>query len=148
MNGSAVEILIIEDDPNDAELISRVLKKHNLFNRLVHLRDGAEAVDYLLDGPAPARQPEGGDPKVILLDLKLPKLNGIEVLKRIKTDERTRRIPVVILTSSKEGRDLKDAYDLGVNSYVTKPINFDEFAKAVSELGMYWLLLNKPPSKE
>jgi len=134
-----VEVLVVEDDPNDAELITRALRKNNLANRLVHLKDGAEAVDFLLgQEEAPIDRP-----RVILLDLKLPKLNGIEVLRRLKADERTKTIPVVILTSSQEDRDLSEAYSLGVNSYVTKPINFDEFVKAVSELGMYWMILNK-----
>lgn len=141
-NFSEFEILIVEDDPNDAELITRALKKHNLANKLVLLKDGAEALDFLF-GQGAFAQMDDGIPRVILLDLKLPKVNGIEVLRRIKSEERTKKIPVVILTSSREDRDLKDAYELGVNSYVTKPIRFDEFAKVVSELGMYWLLLNK-----
>lgn len=136
------EILIVEDDPNDAELITRALRKHNLANKIVLLKDGAEALDFLF-GQGSFAQMDDGKPRVILLDLKLPKVNGIEVLRKIKSEERTKKIPVVILTSSREERDLKDAYDLGVNSYVTKPIQFDEFAKVVSELGMYWLLLNK-----
>ena len=136
------EILIVEDDPNDAELITRALKKHNLANKLVLLKDGAEALDFLF-GQGSLAKIDDGKPRVILLDLKLPKVNGIEVLRKIKSEERTKKIPVVILTSSREDRDLKDAYDLGVNSYVTKPIQFDEFAKVVSDLGMYWLLLNK-----
>lgn len=141
------EIVIVEDDPNDAELITRALRKHNLANRLVLLKDGAEALDFLLGEGSYAGRLDDGHPKVILLDLKLPKVNGIEVLRKIKADERTRKIPVVILTSSREDRDLKDAYDLGVNSYVTKPIKFDEFAKVVVDLGMYWMLLNKSLAK-
>lgn len=138
------EILIVEDDPNDAELITRALRKHKLTNKLVLLKDGAEALDFLF-GEGSFAQMDDGKPRVILLDLKLPKVNGIEVLRKIKSEERTKKIPVVILTSSREERDLKDAYELGVNSYVTKPIQFDEFAKVVSDLGMYWLLLNKSP---
>lgn len=141
------DIIIVEDDPNDAELITRALRKHNLANRLVLLKDGAEALDFLLGQGSPVEKYGDGNPKVILLDLKLPKVNGIEVLRKIKSDERTKKIPVVILTSSREDRDLKDAYDLGVNSYVTKPIKFDEFAKVVADLGMYWLLLNKSLAK-
>jgi CheY-like chemotaxis protein len=144
----AVQVLVVEDDPNDAELITRVLKRHNLANNLIVLKDGAEAVEFLFGRGAGVRHDARDDPKVILLDLKLPKLNGIEVLRKIKADDRTKKIPVVILTSSKEDRDLKDAYALGVNSYVTKPINFDQFAKAVSDLGMYWLLLNRSPPTE
>ncbi len=145
MNGGEVEIVIVEDDPNDAELITRVLRKHNLFNRLTLLKDGAEALDFFFGRGAYASQTAGTAQRVILLDLKLPKVDGIEVLQRLKSTEHTRNIPVVILTSSREERDLKDAYNLGVNSYVTKPIDFKEFAKAVAEMGMYWLLLNKTP---
>jgi two-component system response regulator len=136
------EIVIVEDDPNDSELITRALRKRNLANKIVLLKDGAEALDFLF-GQGSFAQMDDAKPRVILLDLKLPKVNGIEVLRRIKSEERTKKIPVVILTSSREDRDLKDAYDLGVNSYVTKPIKFDEFAKVVSDLGMYWLLLNR-----
>lgn len=141
------EIIIVEDDPNDAELITRALRKHNLANRLILLKDGAEAIDFLFGQGSFADKYDNSSPKVILLDLKLPKVDGIEVLRKIKSDERTSKIPVVILTSSREDRDLKDAYDLGVNSYVTKPIKFDEFAKVVADLGMYWLLLNKSLAK-
>lgn len=140
-----VEILIVEDDPNDAELIMRVLKKHNLANRITLLKDGAEALDFLL-GPNGCEN-SGMCPRVIFLDLKLPKVDGIEVLRRIKGDERTREIPVVILTASKEDRDLEAAYREGVNSYVTKPVKFDDFSEVVSRLGMYWLLLNKTPQR-
>ncbi len=140
MTDSVIEIVLVEDNPNDAELIMRVFKKHNITNKFILFKDGAEAIDYLFaENHADALRP-----KAILLDLKLPKLNGIEVLRRLKSDERTRNIPVVVLTSSREERDLKDAYELGVNSYVTKPIKFDEFAKAVAELGLYWMVLNKP----
>jgi two-component system response regulator len=142
-NHEELEIIIVEDDPNDAELITRALRKHNLANKLVLLKDGAEVLDFLFGKGSFADKCDDGYPKVILLDLKLPKVNGIEVLRKLKSDERTKKISVVILTSSREDRDLKDAYDLGVNSYVTKPIKFDEFAKVVSDLGMYWMLLNK-----
>ncbi len=145
MNDNGVEIILVEDDPNDAELITRVLKKHNLANKIKLLKDGAEALDFLLGQGGAAHGGAAPTPKVILLDLKLPKINGIEVLQRLKSDDRTKEIPVVVLTSSREERDLKDAYELGVNSYVTKPINFEEFARAVAELGLYWLMLNKPP---
>jgi len=147
MSENGVEIILIEDDPNDAELITRVLKKHNLANKIIHLKDGAEAVDFLLMKGVWAYKPVTHSPKVILLDLKLPKINGIEVLHVIKENEKTKNIPVVVLTSSREERDVNDAYRYGVNSYVTKPISFDEFSKAVAELGMYWLLLNKPPEE-
>jgi len=146
MNCSEVEIMIVEDDPNDAELILRVFKKHNLANKTLLLKDGAEVLDYLF-GQGCIHTGINDHPKVIFLDLKLPKVNGIEVLRRIKSDGRTKKIPVVMLTASKEDKDLKDAYDLGVNSYVTKPVKFEEFAKVVSELGMYWVLLNKLPNR-
>ncbi|RPI28506.1 MAG: response regulator [Chloroflexota bacterium] len=139
-----VDIVIIEDDPNDAELITRVFRKHNLANKIILLEDGAEALDFLFAEGKYAQNSTVLSPKVVLLDLKLPKVNGIEVLQRIKSDERTKNIPVVVLTSSSEDRDIKAAYDLGVNSYVTKPIKFDDFAQVVSELRLYWLLLNKP----
>lgn len=138
MSDEKVDIVIVEDDPSDAELITRVFRKHNMANRIVLLKDGAEALDFFFGSRA------NDDPKVILLDLKLPKINGIEVLQRLKSDERTKNIPVVVLTSSAEDQDIKDAYKYGVNSYVTKPIKFDEFANAVAEMRLYWLLLNKP----
>ncbi|HTY47756.1 MAG TPA: response regulator [Methanomassiliicoccales archaeon] len=142
-----VEIVVVEDDPNDAELILRVLKKHNLANKLVHLEDGAQALDYLLKKPPSKRSNGANLPRVVLLDLKLPKVDGLEILRQMKADERAKKIPVVILTSSREDRDIVNAYALGVNSYVTKPIRFDEFAKVVSDLGMYWVLMNKAPHK-
>ena len=145
MNEEKVDVVIVEDDPNDAELIMRVFRKHNMVNKIVLLKDGAEALDFLFAQGAYTQQPASHGAKLILLDLKLPKISGIEVLQRLKSDERTKEIPVVVLTSSREERDLRDAYGLGVNSYVTKPINFDEFAKAVAELGLYWLMLNRPP---
>ncbi len=143
INGT-VDIIIVEDDPNDAELITRVFKKHNLMNKVVLLKDGAEALEYLFATGRYAQGHSPLSPKVVLLDLKLPKIDGIEVLQRIKSDERTKNIPVVVLTSSSEDRDIKAAYELGVNSYVTKPIQFDEFAQVVSQLRLYWILLNKP----
>jgi CheY-like chemotaxis protein len=131
----AVDILLVEDNPNDAELTQRALKKANLEARLTIARDGAEALDYLLsDRPKP---------KVIFLDLKLPKIDGIEVLRRARGDQRTRSIPIVVLTSSHEERDISECYKLGVNSYVVKPVEFDKFYKAVADLATYWLVLNK-----
>ncbi len=138
MNDEKVDIVIVEDDPSDAELIARVFRKHNMINNIVVLKDGAEALDFFFGRKA------NDHCKVVLLDLKLPKVNGIEVLQRLKSDERTKDIPVVVLTSSAENQDIKDAYKYGVNSYVTKPIRFEEFANAVTELRLYWLLLNKP----
>jgi two-component system response regulator len=138
MNEEKVDVVIVEDDPNDAELILRVFRKHNMANKIVLLKDGAEALDFFFGSRA------NDHPKVVLLDLKLPKINGIEVLQQLKTRERTKNIPVVVLTSSAENQDIKDAYQYGVNSYVTKPIRFEEFANAVAELRLYWLLLNRP----
>ena len=142
-NMNEVEVLLVEDNPSDAELTVRALKKRNLANRLFHVKDGAEAIDFLFaQGGFAGRRVENG-PKVVLLDLKLPKVDGIEVLRRIKSDDRTKVIPVVVMTSSREDRDLVDCYNLGVNGYVVKPVEFEDFARAVSELGCYWLLLNE-----
>ena len=140
----AVEILLVEDSPTDLKLAFRALKKANLTNRIHVARDGAEAIEFIFcEGPHIDRKIEDG-PKVILLDLKLPKVDGLEVLRRIKSDPRTQQIPVVVLTSSKEQSDVVKSYQLGVNSYIVKPVDFESFAKAVQELGMYWLLLNQP----
>ena len=141
-----VEILLVEDTPQDLELTLRALRKDNLVNRISVARDGVEAIEFLFgEGAHAGRNLEDG-PKVILLDLKLPRLDGLEVLRRIKSDSRTKWIPVVVLTSSKEQSDVVASYDLGVNSYIVKPVNFDRFAATVRELGMYWLLLNQPAS--
>jgi two-component system response regulator len=134
-----VELLLVEDNPSDEELTLHVLKKHNLTNRIHVLRDGAAALAFLI-GPG-AENP----PKLILLDLKLPKVSGLEVLGRIRSDERTKRIPVVVLTSSREDSDLYTSYELGVNSYIVKPVDFVQFTEAVRQLGLYWLLLNEAP---
>jgi len=139
-----LEIVLVEDDPNDAELITRALKKHNLANKIVLLKDGEQALDFLFRQGKYASTPVTLKPKVVLLDLKLPKVNGIEVLRKVKADDRTKKIPIVVLSSSAENKDVREAYALGVNSYVTKPIKFEDFAKAVTDLGMYWMLLNKP----
>ncbi len=144
-NSNEVEILLVEDNPSDAELTIRALKKHHLANNLVHVKDGAVALDFIFaKGKYSERNIQNG-PKVVLLDLKLPKVDGLEVLKRIKSDERTKVIPVVVLTSSKEEQDVVRSYQLGVNSYIMKPVDFDKFLNAVSDLGLYWLLLNQPP---
>jgi two-component system, response regulator len=132
-----VDILLVEDNPNDAELTQRALRKTDIGAQLVIARDGAEALDYLLSDKT--------KPKVIFLDLKLPKIDGIEVLRRVREDDRTRAIPVVVLTSSQEERDINECYRLGVNSYVVKPVEFDKFYRAVGDLGTYWLALNKSP---
>ncbi len=140
-----VEILLVEDNPTDAELCIRALKKSNLANNLVWVKDGAEALEFLFATGAYADRDVSSPPKVVLLDLRLPKVDGMEVLRKVKADERTRAIPVVVLTSSKEDRDVAESYQLGVNSYISKPVEFDSFAKTVSELGLYWLLVNRPP---
>ena len=140
-----VEILLVEDNPTDAELTLRAFKVRNFANQVFVARDGAEALDFFFgDGSHPLRD-IGVVPKVVLLDLKLPKVDGLEVLRRLKADERTRTIPVVILTSSREEPDIAAAYRLGANSYIVKPVDFEAFARAVSEVGLYWLLLNEPP---
>jgi len=138
MQPQEVEILLVEDNPNDAELTLRALKQRKLANQVHVCRDGAEALEFF-DGAA------GRVPKVVLLDLKLPKLDGLEVLRRLKADQRTKAIPIVILTSSREEPDIERAYELGANSYIVKPVDFEAFARAVSEVGLYWLLLNHPP---
>jgi two-component system, response regulator len=144
----AVEILIVEDTDQDLQLALRALRKANVTNRIQVARDGEEALEFLFcEGPYADRKIEDA-PKVILLDLKLPKIDGLEVLQRIKADPRTQAIPVVVLTSSKEQRDVVESYKFGVNSYIVKPVNFEGFIKAVQELGMYWLLLNQPPKIE
>lgn len=146
MDAQNVEILLVEDNPTDAELCTMALQERNLANKLVWVKDGEQALDFLFaSGIYAGRKIENG-PKVVLLDLRLPKVDGLEVLQRIKADERTRRIPVVVLTSSREDRDVVASYDLGVNSYISKPVDFDEFSKVVSELGLYWLLINHPPT--
>ena len=141
----AVDILLVEDNSQDAELIIRALKKHNLANRLFTVEDGVEALDFLFGRGQYAQREVGNRPKVVLLDLKLPKLNGLEVLQIIKTDEQTRTIPVVMVTSSREDPDIQTAYELGANSYVVKPVDFDAFMEAMSHLGFYWLLVNQVP---
>lgn len=142
---SEVEILLVEDNPNDVELTLRALKRVNLTNRIHVVRDGAEALDFLFARGAYAERNGAQAPKVVLLDLKLPKLDGLEVLARIRRDPRTKLLPVVVLTSSREEPDIQKSYALGVNSYIVKPVEFEAFVRAVSEAGLYWLLLNQPP---
>lgn len=146
MNGQ-VEILLVEDNPNDAELALRALKKNNLANNVAVVTDGEEALDFVFARGAFGQRNIENGPKVILLDLKLPKVDGLEVLRAIKGDPRTKSIPVVVLTSSKEERDIVESYKLGANSYIVKPVEFDKFVAAVKDLGLYWLLLNQPPTK-
>jgi two-component system response regulator len=145
MDRDAVEVLLVEDNPTDVELTLRALKGKGIRNEFVVARDGAEALDYLFATGANANRDMRNTPPLVLLDLRLPKVDGIEVLYRIKSDERTKQIPVVVLTSSREEPDIAKCYELGVNSYVVKPVDFDKFADIVSELGLYWLLLNEPP---
>jgi len=140
-----VEILLVEDNPQDAEMTIRALKKHNLANRIHHVIDGAEALNFLFATGSYGDRKVEDRPKVILLDLKLPKVDGLEVLKKVKADERTRTIPVVVLTSSKEERDMVESYRLGTNSYIAKPVDFDQFVEAIRQMGLYWLILNRYP---
>ena len=143
MNIDEIEILLVEDNPGDAELTIRALKKENLANKLVHLTDGAEAIDFLFGTGQYSHRRMENAPRVILLDLKMPKVGGLEVLEKIKSDDRTKKIPVVILTSSAEDPDIKRCYALGANSYIVKPVEFHNFSKTVSDLGLYWLVVNK-----
>jgi len=142
---ASVEILLVEDSPLDLEMALRALRKANLTNRIQVARDGAEALEFIFCEGAYAARDINQPPKVILLDLKLPKVDGLEVLQRIKSDPRTQVIPVVVFTSSKEQSDVVESYQLGVNSYLVKPVKFESFVSAVEQLGMYWLLLNLPP---
>ena len=142
----SIDILLVEDNPQDAELTVRALKKRNLANRLFVVEDGAEALDFVFCRGRYAEREITHPPKVVLLDVKLPKLNGLEVLRAIKTDKQARSIPVVMVTSSREDPDIKSAYDLGANSYVVKPVEFDAFTEVMSHLGFYWLLVNQPSS--
>jgi two-component system response regulator len=140
-------ILLVEDNPDDEALTLRAFKKNNIKNNVVVARDGTEALDYLFGTGQHAGRDITDLPQVMLLDLKLPKVDGLEVLRRVRADERTRLLPVVILTSSKEEQDLMTGYRLGCNSYVRKPVNFDEFVEAARQLGLYWLVLNETPAK-
>ena len=140
-----VEVLMVEDNPRDAELTMRAFRKNNLANSLLRVEDGAEALDFLFHRGRYAAMTGQCPPKVVLLDLKLPKIGGLEVLRVLKTDDRTRAIPVVVLTSSAEDPDIKAAYALGANGYVVKPVDFESFTDAMAKLGFYWLLVNHPP---
>ena len=143
---NSIDLLLAEDNANDAELTIRELKRHNLANNLYHVKDGEEALDFIFcKGKYAGTRNMSNTPKVILLDIQMPKVNGIEVLEKIRADERTRRLPVVILTSSKEDPDIKKCYDLGANSYIVKPVNFERFTAAIQSLGYYWLLLHQSP---
>jgi two-component system, response regulator len=140
-----VEILLVEDKATDAELTLRALKRRNLANRVLWVKDGEEALDYVFATGAYADRSPVGDPKLILLDIKLPKMSGVDVLRRLKGDERSKSIPVTMLTSSAEERDVIESYKLGVNSYIVKPVDFTKFVDTVSDVGMYWMVVNRPP---
>ena len=148
MNNNEVELLLVEDDPNDVELTLIALRKHKLANKIHVVRDGEEALDFLFARGAYAERSSNGPPKVILLDLKLPKISGLEVLKVIKNDPRTKAVPVVVMTSSREQRDMVEGYRLGVNSYIQKPIDFNQFQTTIKDLGYYWLVVNQSPPPE
>ncbi len=145
MNNDSVEILLVEDNPNDAELALHAFRRYKISNNIHVVRDGAEALDFVFCTGGYAARNINNRPKVVLLDLKLPKVDGLEVLRRIREDEHTHNIPVVVLTSSREDRDIDECYKLGVNSYITKPVDFEQFTESVRVLGFYWLLLNRPP---
>ena len=146
MTESPLEILLVEDNPNDAELSLYALKKFKIANSIHHARDGEEALTYLFKQVAGQQDMSVRVPRLILLDLKLPKVDGLEVLRKLKSDPRTQSVPVVVLTSSREERDIIESYNLGVNSYIVKPIDFEQFMEAVRSVGLYWLLLNQSPA--
>ncbi|OGE84521.1 MAG: two-component system response regulator [Candidatus Colwellbacteria bacterium RIFCSPLOWO2_01_FULL_48_10] len=146
-NYNEFEVLLVEDNPNDAELIMRALKTNNFANKIYWVKDGEEALEFIFCTGRYVSRNIQIPPKVILLDLKLPKIDGLEVLARVKADERTKSTPVVVVTSSQENSDLEESYRLGVNSYIVKPVDFDKFVKALSSVGLYWLAVNKPPIK-
>lgn len=141
----AIEILLVEDNASDAKLTMRALQKNNLCNNITHLTDGAEALDFLFAKGKYSERNAANKPKVIMLDLKMPKISGIEVLKALKSDEKTQSIPIIVMTSSREDSDINTCYKMGVNSYVVKPVGFESFSKAVTDLGMYWMLINQEP---
>lgn len=145
METNPCDILIVEDNPTDAELTLRALAHLNVANRVTVVEGGEEALDYLLGRGRHTNRPNGLTPRVVLLDLKLPKVSGLEVLAQIRGDDHTRHLPVVVVTSSREDPDVREAYRLGANSYVVKPVEFEAFAEAMSQVGMYWLLINEPP---
>ena len=145
MHDMRVEILLVEDNPHDVELTLHALRESHVTNPVHVVRDGAEALEFIFCTGAYASRNMNNTPKVILLDLKLPKVDGLEVLRRVKSDPRTAKIPVVVLTSSREERDIVESYQLGVNSYIVKPVDFEQFTAAVRQVGLYWVLLNQPP---
>jgi two-component system response regulator len=147
MQGNAVDILLVEDNPSDLEVALRALKEHNVSKNVQVARDGEEALDFIFCQGSFAGRSQDELPRVILLDLKLPLIDGMEVLRRVRADARTRNVPVVVLTSSTEERDVVESYALGVNSYIAKPVDFDQFQEAMKAIGMYWLTLNRHPAK-
>jgi len=142
---TVVDILLVEDNPTDAELCIRALKKHKFANHLIWLKDGQEALDFLFAAGAYKERAIKNSPRVVLLDLRLPKVDGLEVLRKVKADDRLKMIPIVVLTSSKEDKDVAECYKLGANSFIAKPVAFEEFSDVVERLGLYWLLVNRPP---
>jgi two-component system, response regulator len=144
-DNEAVEILLVEDNPNDVELALHALKKNKVSNRIQVVRDGEEALDFIFGKDTSSGGPSEQRPKMVLLDLKLPKVDGLEVLRRLKGDPTTRSIPVIILTSSREEQDIVKSYDLGVNSYIVKPVDFEQFTESVRQLGLYWMVMNQAP---
>jgi two-component system response regulator len=147
MNPNFIEVLLVEDNPADAELTLRELKKNKLVNTCYHAKDGEEALEFIFaTGRFEGSRSIDSPPKLVLLDLKMPKIDGLEVLKKIKTDERTKATPVVVLTSSREDPDIQKCYQLGANSYIVKPVNFENFAQSIKNIGFYWLLLNQDPT--
>lgn len=142
-NLNEIEVLLVEDNPNDAELTVRALKKNNLANNLHVVTDGEEALDFIFAAGQYSNRDIHSPPKVVFLDLKLPKVSGLEVLQKVKSDERTKTIPIVVVTSSQETQDVEECYKLGVNSFIQKPIEFNNFVKAISDVGLYWMILNK-----
>lgn len=145
--GNSLEILLIEDNPDDVELALHALRKNKLANQVKVVRDGAEAIEFLFGEGKYAHRQKNDTPRLVLLDLKLPKVDGLEVLRRIKSDPELRKIPVVVMTSSDEEKDIVESYELGVNSYIRKPVDFEDFVEVINQLGFYWLILNQPPKK-
>lgn len=147
MNPQKVDIILVEDNPHEAMLAIRSLKKHHLANNLIHLDDGEVAMNFIFSEGEYSVNVDPPTPKLILLDINLPKVNGLEILRRIKSDPRTQKIPIVLLTASREETDIMESYKLGANSYIVKPVDFNSFSQAIHEMGMYWLVLNEPPNQ-
>lgn len=146
MDPQKVDIILVEDNPHEAMLAIRSLKKHHLANNLIHLDDGEQAMNFIFSEGEFSSNINPPSPKLILLDINLPKINGLDILRRVKADARTQKIPIVLLTSSREESDIMESYKLGANSYIVKPVDFNSFSQAIHEMGMYWLVLNEPPN--